>query len=1033
MNSLHRFLLSLATLALAANLPAQTPEWIWHDNKGKAPGNNERRFFRKIFTVEGKVAKATLSFTVDDEGTAFINARSVVAVPAWDQPASLDVTADIKEGQNILGVRGINHASAAGVVARLELTFADGKKSTVVTDTSWVSFPEDQTGWQQLAFQADGWTKAVSIAKLGAAPWGDVFGGGGGKAGKSGKASAGGKREATPAESLYTLPGFQVELIANAEPEEGSWVNLCKDNQGRLIVSPQYKAGAEGGLLRVTLGADGKVAKKEFIAKPLYDAQGMVFANNTLFVVVNKYSTKFESGLYKITDDGSDKWEKIELLKKIPGGGEHGPHAVELGPDGKLYVMAGNHTKVVEGVSTNSPHRNYAEDFVLPRQWDGNGHAANILAPGGQIYRTDLDGKNWEMYCAGFRNQFDFSFNADGEIFTFDSDMEWEWGMHWYRPTRVYHCVSAADFGWRSGSGKWPSHYQDGTPPTLDVGVGCPTGTKFGYGTKFPAKYQRAYYILDWTFGRIIAVHLTPQGASYSAKMENFICPKGLVTPGAPKPPLNVTDIEVGNDGALYFTVGGRGVQAGLYRVSYAGKESTAPAQVKDTAGAEARALRHSLEAFHGRQDAKAVATVWPHLNSDDRFIRYAARIALEAQPVAEWKQRALDEQQVNAGLTALLALARVGGKDAQDDCLKALAKFPLAQITETQQLEKLRLIEVSFSRNGKPSPDVTKMAMEKLSAAYPSKSERVNRELCQVLTFLEVPGTATKTLALIDAAVTQEQQMAYLFPLRNLATGWTPAQRTHFFTTLNSYPDPSAAHDPTVTRWFDEAGRPYGDGNSFRKQLDLIRKEAAATLSTDEKVQFAALISVSSVTGHTGRPAVSFPKEQPRTLVKEWKMTDIEPALEAAAQGRNWAKGQQAFVDAQCIKCHKMGSAGGGVGPDLTAVASRFTRRDVLESILEPSKVVSEQFQNTTFTLKNGDDVTGRIIDETGDMVVLYVNPFTSDRTEVKKADIKQRTAAKLSPMPDGLANVLSKDDLLDLLAYLDAAGRKTHQSFKK
>ena len=840
--------------------------------------------------------------------------------------------------------------------------------------------------------------------------------------------------EATAAESLYTLPGFKVQLIASAEPAEGSWVAMCKDDKGRLIISPQYgKAGTNSGLLRITLGTDGKVIKREFIAQPLSDAQGLTWANGALYVVVNKYSTKFESGLYRVRDPkGNDQFEDIELLKKIPGGGEHGPHAVEAGPDGKLYVMAGNHTKLVEGVSPNSPHKNYAEDFVLPRQWDGNGHAAGILAPGGHIYRTDLEGKNWELMLAGFRNSYDFSINADGEIFTFDSDMEWEWGMQWYRPTRVYHCTSGADFGWRSGSGKWPAYYADGNPPTLDVGVGCPTGTKFGYGTKFPAKYQRAYYILDWTFGRILAVHLTPNGASYEATMENFIAPKGLITLGSPKPPLNVTDIEVANDGALYFTVGGRGVQAGLYRVTYSGKEKTAPARLKDKPGAPARALRHKLEALHGHPDPKAANFLWPHLNSKDRWIRYAARIALEAQPVAEWKQRALAEKRTNAGLTALLALARVGGKDAQDDCLKALAKFPLAKITETQQLEKLRVIEVSFARNGKPSPDVAKLATEKLDAAYPSKSERVNRELCQLLVFLEAPGVVAKTFALMDAAPTQEQQMAYLFPLRNLATGWTAKQRQHYFTTLNSYPQPDALHDPTVLRWFEEAGRPYGDGNSFLKQLDLIRKDAAANLSESERTALEPLITASSVAGKTGKPAVPFPKAQQRTVVQEWKPAQLLPAIDATAKGRNWTNGRQAFVDAQCVACHKMGNQGGGVGPDLTAVSSRFTRRDMLESLLEPSKVVSEQFMNTTFTLNDGEELTGRIVDETGDKVVIYVNPFTQDPTVIKKADIKSRQAAKLSPMPEGLANVLTKEDILDLLAYLESGGRENAPAFR-
>ena len=105
--------------------------------------------------------------------------------------------------------------------------------------------------------------------------------------------------------------------------------------------------------------------------------------------------------------------------------------------------------------------------------------------------------------------------------------------------------------------------------------------------------------------------------------------------------------------------------------------------------------------------------------------------------------------------------------------------------------------------------------------------------------------------------------------------------------------------------------------------------------------------------------------------------------------------------MDAQCVACHKMGNQGGGVGPDLTAVSSRFTRRDMLESLLEPSKVVSEQFMNTTFTLKDDEELTGRIVDETGDLVVIYVNPFTQDPTEIKKADIKSRRPRSSRPCP--------------------------------
>ena len=161
-------------------------------------------------------------------------------------------------------------------------------------------------------------------------------------------------------------------------------------------------------------------------------------------------------------------------MKGLAGGGEHGPHAVELGPDGNLWVMAGNHTKPPEGLSPDSPHKNYAEDHVLPRQPDGNGHATGVMAPGGYICRVSPDGAKWDFFCGGFRNQFDFAFNVDDELFAFDADMEYDWGMPWYRPTRVNHAVSGAEFGWRYGTGKWPEYYADSLGAAVDIADRAP-------------------------------------------------------------------------------------------------------------------------------------------------------------------------------------------------------------------------------------------------------------------------------------------------------------------------------------------------------------------------------------------------------------------------------------------------------------------------------------------------------------------------------------------------------------------------------
>jgi putative heme-binding domain-containing protein len=130
---------------------------------------------------------------------------------------------------------------------------------------------------------------------------------------------------------------------------------------------------------------------------------------------------------------------------------------------------------------------------------------------------------------------------------------------------------------------------------------------------------------------------------------------------------------------------------------------------------------------------------------------------------------------------------------------------------------------------------------------------------------------------------------------------------------------------------------------------------------------------------------------------------------------------------------CHRMGDEGGSVGPELTAVSSRFSRRDILESILEPSKVISEQYANTDLTLNNGSTVSGRVVSETDDKLVLRPSMLAPEMQEVKKSDIKSREVSKVSPMPPGLVNMLTKEEILDLLAYFEASGHADGAPFKK
>jgi putative heme-binding domain-containing protein len=826
---------------------------------------------------------------------------------------------------------------------------------------------------------------------------------------------------ATPAEQLVVLPGFTVELLRSAETNEGSWISMAVDPKGRLIISPQQDARP---LLRLTLTKAGQVAKVETIPAPVKQAMGMCYAHDSLYV--NSHGPA-GTGLYRLIDaNRNDQFDtnEVHFLKKFAGEGEHGYHAVVAGPDGMIYVMNGNHTKVPEGISPDSQHRNYQEDHLLPRQWDGNGHAVGILAPGGHVLRTDPDGKKWELLLGGFRNSYDFDFNAAGEMFTFDSDMEWDWGMPWYRPTRITHNVIGGEYGWRSGAGKWPEYYADSLPAAVNIGLGSPTGVKFGTKSKFPRKYQEALFAMDWSYGRIFAVHLKPAGASYTGDYESFV--KGK--------PLNVTDLEFGKDGAMYFITGGRGTQSGLYRVSFTGdrtrRRELSQVAKPDKTASKARELRRKLESFHGKVDAQAVAFAWPQLQSPDRFIRNAARIVIESQPVATWKGRALAETHPQGGLTALLALARCGGKETQRDLLMAIKNFPLAALSEDLQLEKLRVIQLSFIRQGRPDADLAKLATEKLSAAFPAPSDLINHELVQLLIYLEAPGVVAKSFDLIAKAPTIEEQTHYIYHLRNVKSDWTLEQRRKYFawfTQLRKQDPSRTKHPAQLLQWFKEADRDYADGSSYAKFLVNIRKDAIATLTTPEQAALKVLIEE-----NIGTPPWQAVKE--RKFVKAWTMSDLEGRLGEVKAGRDFESGKAAYNDAQCILCHRIGNAGGSVGPELAGAASKYSLRDILESLIEPSKVVSDQFLTYNIVKKDGEMVSGRITDENAERLVVMPNPTSAEiLEEVQLADIDRRIPSTVSPMPAELLNSLTAEEILDLLAYIEAGAKKQAENFKK
>ena len=630
--------------------------------------------------------------------------------------------------------------------------------------------------------------------------------------------------------------GFEIHKIYDVpKDDQGSWVSMAIDSKGRLYCADQ----GDKGIYRITVGGEAPIVER--VPLEISSAHGMLWAHNSLYIVVNGGGIGGHgSGLYRVTDTNQDdQLDKIVALRKINGGGEHGPHAVVLAPDGEsLFVLGGNHTKTPNH-ETSAVVPNYAEDQLLPRMPDARGHAASIRAPGGWIAQTDPEGKSWRLYSTGFRNQYDVAFNADGEMFTFDSDMEWDSGTPWYRPTRIYHCTSGSEFGWRTGTGKFPVWYPDVLPPTMDIGPGSPTGVLSGLGAAFPSKYQHAIYAFDWTYGTIYAIHLTPNGSSYSAEKEEFVT--GI--------PLHVTDGVIGKDGNFYFAVGGRGTDSALYQVQYTGNETTELLPINNPEATSLRELRRSIERFHGRQDKAAVETVWPYLGHKDRFIRFSARVALEHQPVSQWQDRALAETDRQTALSALLALARQGDSSQALPLLQALGQLQPSEMNEAEKLETLRVMSLTFIRMNKPNEELAASLAESLSPYFPAPSDALNRELISMMVYLNAPDVVAKSVPLMNQEATeleeiefdnnllnrskgyggsflnqkasnpQRQQIHYAYALKNIATGWTPNLRKAFFT------------------WFAKA-KHFKGGASFGGFIENFRKEALEKISDPNERQ---------------------------------------------------------------------------------------------------------------------------------------------------------------------------------------------------
>lgn len=331
--------------------------------------------------------------------------------------------------------------------------------------------------------------------------------------------------------------GFEVSLYADDELAHDIF-SMTVDSLGRVVVS-----GA--GYVRILIDSDqdGRADTfRQFSDGPATGAQGLYFHGHDLLCTG-------DAGLLRYRDQNADDRADgpPDVFLKMKAGGEHDAHAIRKGPDGWWYVLCGNTTGISKKYITlpNSPVADPAN---------------------GTLIRLRPDLSAGEVVTNGYRNAYDFDFAALGDAFVFDSDGEREITLPWYEPTRVFHAAPGSSAGWFSHDWKRPARFFDLPAVVAEFGRGSPTGVVCYRHTQFPAAYHGALFVLDWTYGRVFAMPLARNGSTVASQPHQFLSAVG-------EHGFAPTDVDVGPDGSLYVSVGGRGTRGGVYRIRAAGSK----------------------------------------------------------------------------------------------------------------------------------------------------------------------------------------------------------------------------------------------------------------------------------------------------------------------------------------------------------------------------------------------------------------------------------------------------------------------------
>jgi putative membrane-bound dehydrogenase-like protein len=831
--------------------------------------------------------------------------------------------------------------------------------------------------------------------------------------------------------------GFDVKVFA-APPEVNYPVCLTTSATGEVFVGidEQGSLGKDKGRGRVVrcvdVDGDGKADDIKTFAT-MDHPRGLIYDNHQLWVLHPPTLSLFiDHDKDGVSDEQKTLISGISTDQVAQRGADHTTNGIRMGIDGWIYIAVG--------------------DFGFNEAKGADGRI--LRKRGGGVVRVRPDGSDMEIYSWGQRNILDVCIDPQLNMFTRDNTND---GGGWN--VRVTHLHQGGNYGYPS---RYINFAEETMPPLADYGGGSGCGAMYHYDPRWPAGFESAALTCDWGTSKVYRHRPSMVGASYSADQDDFLT--------LPRP----TDIDVDPSGRMFVSSWKNG------NFSFTGPDVGFVALVQPTemVAKPLPALNElSVEEIIKLLPSAGSATLF---HTQQELLRRKAEVV---QPLLT-KLILDPSAGIPARVAAIFTLKQMQGAAANEFLASvafvpsAIQEFALRALTdrldESKGIEVAKMIDALASDNPRVRAQAL-ISIRRLALAgtlSPMEREQLTGKVLAYSVVRNADGTvrtervphdkgdearvipvlAVETLISLNAApalveaTEGELRSGALMAMRQIhsrevvdavlakmAKTYDLKPRMEWLEVLARLYYQEG--DYIKSDWWgtrpDTRG-PYYDRVSW-DQTDRIKQvliQAYASTNAETRPAFDAMLEryqISLGQSDTAMKAI-LPTDKPIVIAKadpnnpnQIGNLDRAVAMTQATETKGSAEaGKALFVSQACIACHTYADGQTPQGPHLVDIGKRYSRKELVESVLEPNAKIAQGFDSWTVLTVDGKVQTGFVVLESAETLTL--RGADGRRVEILQDDIDDRRKQEQSMMPKGLVDNLTTSQLADLMAYLES-----------